>query len=154
MLFFLVCREFPAEEPVLQFYRKETCSLNKNCPAVLWQHLFQCLLSTWLSQCSVPLQKFQGSEKSTYRCYIPQTGTKGKYFIKRQTRNFGSLNHTSLYHTGVFNLRVNPTDIWHLSNAIELGFWFLLGIIIRLVNFYRNPKLPQKSYFYNSASKD
>lgn len=92
--------------------------------------VFQCPLSTRLSQCSVLLQKFLGSEQSTLGHYIPPGSTEGRYSIRRQARNFGSLG--AAFTAGVFSVRVNPRDIWHLPNATEPGFWFLLGTIITL----------------------
>jgi len=87
------------------------CNPTGNCTVVLLQsisaptihitwfycRLFQRPLSTQLSQRSVLLQKFPGSEQSTQGHYTPRSGMDGRYSIRRQARNFGSLNHITLY---------------------------------------------------------
>lgn len=104
--------------------------------------VFQCPLSTQLSQCSVLLQKFLGSEQSTLGHYIPQGSTEGRYSIRRQVRNFGSLY--AAFTTGVFSVRVNPRDIWHLPNAVNPASGFSLVQLLHWPNhFHSDPKLPQ-----------
>lgn len=59
--------------------------------------VFQFPLCTRLSQCSVLLQKFPVDWSNPLRDIISLRAAQRIYFIRRQARNFGSLNHTSLY---------------------------------------------------------